>query len=94
MLEGRERLRLVLSHADGATLVEPTSATVVVDDSATDTPTLQFAESQMTVLEDAGTIRVVVQRSGDTRHNASVKCYTSARTARESDDFKVRCILY
>lgn len=78
---------MVLSSADGATLVEPLSTIVVLDDTTMDTPTLQFAESQLTAREDSGTLHVVVLRSGDVRHSASAKCYSSKRSAKEGEDF-------
>jgi hypothetical protein len=90
MLEGPLTVRLVLTSPQGATLVDPLRATVVIDDAPTDTPTMEFSHAVLSVRESEGTLRAPVVRSGDLRHAASVKCYTRQRSARAGQDFEDR----
>ncbi|KAF4530183.1 hypothetical protein B566_EDAN001442 [Ephemera danica] len=89
-LEGPLRLRLILTSPEGATLLDPSRTNVVIDDTPTDTPTLEFAHSVLSVRENEGTLRAPVLRTGDLRHVASVKCYTRQRSARAGHDFEDR----
>lgn len=89
-MEGAERLHVLLSSPDGATLSEPARATVVIDDSTSDIPTFEFNEATAKVPENETVAHVAVLRHGDTQAHASVKCFTRSRSAKPNEDYVER----
>jgi Calx-beta domain len=89
-MEGAERLHVLLSSPDGATLSEPGRATVVIDDSTSDIPTFEFDEATAKVPENETLAHVAVLRHGDTQAHASVKCFTRSRSAKPVEDYVER----
>jgi len=90
MMEGPERLHVILSSPDGASLSEPSRATVIIDDSTSDIPTFEFESSTVRVHENESLAHVVVLRHGDTHTEASVKCFTRNRSAKPNEDYLER----
>ncbi|XP_059478659.1 extracellular matrix organizing protein FRAS1-like [Neocloeon triangulifer] len=87
MLEGPERLHVILSSPDGSSLSEPSKAVVVIDDTLVDIPTFEFVDPTLIVAENDSEALVVIARHGDTRTKASVKCFTRHRSAKPNEDF-------
>lgn len=53
-------------------------------------PIIQFDKTSYSTNEDAGTLDVVLMRTGDLRTASSVRCYTCYMTAQVERDFKER----
>jgi hypothetical protein len=88
--EAAETFTLALNNASGATLGAPASATISItdDDAPQPTPgTLQFTTAAQTVGEAAGTIAVVVARSGGSSGAASVQYATAPGSASAGSDY-------
>ncbi|XP_072552171.1 FRAS1-related extracellular matrix protein 2-like [Salminus brasiliensis] len=90
VLEGVERFELVLSMPMNATLGQPVRATVAIDDSQSDGPSLQFALSEYKVDEADGRVVAVVIRSGDLTRRSQVRCYTRQSSAQAMMDYEER----
>lgn len=53
-------------------------------------PIIQFDKTSYSTNEEAGTLDVVVMRTGDLRYTSSIRCYTRYITAQVERDFKER----
>lgn len=53
-------------------------------------PIIQFDKISHSTNEEAGTLNVVLMRTGDLRSTSSVRCYTRYMTAQVERDFKER----
>jgi len=62
--------------------------TIVNDDSASSTPTIQFSQASYSVQEDLGALTITVTRSGDTSSPASVDYKTVDGSATQKADFE------
>ncbi|XP_036106059.1 FRAS1-related extracellular matrix protein 2 [Molossus molossus] len=90
VLEGVEKLQLVLRMPVNAAVGEPSKATVSIDDSVSDLPKMQFQEGVYTVNENDGRVAAVIHRSGDLQLKSSVRCYTRQGSAQVMVDFEER----
>ncbi|XP_078259348.1 FRAS1-related extracellular matrix protein 2-like [Rhinoraja longicauda] len=90
VLEGTERFELVLRMPMNGALGEPSKVTVLINDSVSDLPKVQFKESTYVVKESDGQVTVVVYRSGDINYKSSVRCYTRQASAQVMMDFAER----
>ncbi|OCT97312.1 hypothetical protein XELAEV_18009537mg [Xenopus laevis] len=90
VIEGLETFVVFLSSAHGAELTKPFQATVRVNDTVQDVPSMQFGKEVFTVKEKDGVLHVPVLRTGDLSNESSVRCYTQYQTARVMDDFEER----
>ncbi|XP_071125097.1 extracellular matrix protein 3-like [Mytilus edulis] len=86
-LEGPENYQLVLRMPMGGALGSPKTATVVIDDTISDAPVMEFEESIYFGNEKDGQMTAVIVRHGDLDHDASVRCYTRQNTATVADDY-------
>uniref|UniRef100_A0A8C5C0N3 FRAS1 related extracellular matrix 2a n=1 Tax=Gadus morhua TaxID=8049 RepID=A0A8C5C0N3_GADMO len=89
-LEGVESFELVLRMPVHGILGDPAKATVFINDSVSDLPKVQFREPVYTGKESDGRIIATVYRSGDIRHQSTVRCYTRQGSAQVADDFDER----
>ncbi|XP_008295897.1 FRAS1-related extracellular matrix protein 2-like isoform X2 [Stegastes partitus] len=89
-LEGTESFELVLRMPVNGILGEPGKATVFINDSVSDLPKVQFREPLYTGEESDGQITAMVYRSGDIRHQSSVRCFTRQGSAQVASDFDER----
>ncbi|CAL8363343.1 unnamed protein product [Lota lota] len=89
-LEGVEKFELVLRMPVQGILGEPAKATVFINDSVSDLPKVQFREPVYTGKESDGRILATMYRSGDIRHQSTVRCYTRQGSAQVADDFDER----
>uniref|UniRef100_A0A8C4R605 Calx-beta domain-containing protein n=1 Tax=Eptatretus burgeri TaxID=7764 RepID=A0A8C4R605_EPTBU len=89
-LEGPERFELRLRMPEGGGLGKPSLAHVIINDSFSDLPRVQFQASQVEVLEEDGKMSAILTRSGDTSHKISVRCYTRQGSAQVGHDFRER----
>jgi hypothetical protein len=89
LAEGNETLNLRLSAPSGATIVFPGTAvlTIVDDDVA---GTMQFALSDLTVDEAAGTATITVTRTGGDASGVTVRFATADGTATAGADYTAR----
>ncbi|KAK3521427.1 hypothetical protein QTP70_004449 [Hemibagrus guttatus] len=90
LLEGTEKFELVLRMASNGILGEPSKATVLINDSISDLPKMQFKHPLLTGEESNRRIIAVVQRSGDITHQSTVRCYTRQGSAQVASDFEER----
>ncbi|KAL6483774.1 hypothetical protein MHYP_G00086460 [Metynnis hypsauchen] len=90
VLEGAEQFQLVLNMPMNATLGQPIRATVTIDDSQSDGPSLQFALSEYRVDESDGRVVAMVIRSGDLTQRSQVRCYTRQGSAQAMMDYEER----
>ncbi|XP_070544831.1 extracellular matrix organizing protein FRAS1-like [Ptychodera flava] len=97
-LEGNETFVVYLSSAMECSLAEPHEATVVINDTHDDVPSMQFSVEEVLVKESEGVVHVPIIRTGDVSYESSVRCYTRQRSAqvmmdfderRNTDDFRV-----
>ncbi|XP_042355341.1 FRAS1-related extracellular matrix protein 2a [Plectropomus leopardus] len=89
-LEGIESFELVLRMPVNGILGEPGKATVLISDSVSDLPKVQFREPVYIGEESDGHITATVYRSGDIRHKSTVRCYTRQGSAQVASDFDER----
>ncbi|KAK2912903.1 FRAS1-related extracellular matrix protein 2b [Channa argus] len=87
VLEGPEKFELVLRMPMNGILGEPSKATILINDSVSDLPKVQFRDALYVGNEDSGQISATVYRSGDIRHKSTVRCYSRQGTAQVMMDF-------
>ncbi|XP_069482442.1 extracellular matrix organizing protein FRAS1 [Ambystoma mexicanum] len=90
VIEGVETFVVYLSSAQGAEIDKPFQATVGINDTFQDVPSMQFSKDMYTVKEKEGAIYLPVIRVGDLSFESSVRCYTQAQTATVMEDFEER----
>ncbi|XP_043916303.1 extracellular matrix organizing protein FRAS1-like [Protopterus annectens] len=90
VVEGSETFVIFLSSSQGAELAEPFQATVIINDTFQDVPSMQFGKDTYTVKEKDGLVDIPVVRTGDLTFESSVRCYTRALTAGVMEDFEER----
>uniref|UniRef100_A0A6Q2YHN7 Calx-beta domain-containing protein n=1 Tax=Esox lucius TaxID=8010 RepID=A0A6Q2YHN7_ESOLU len=90
VMEGEESFQLVLSMPSKASLGRPSLATVIIDDTISDSPRVQFQEAELHVDEADGQAVAVVIRCGDLGHTSVVRCYTRQGSARVMMDYDER----
>ncbi|KAF5898203.1 FRAS1-related extracellular matrix protein 2-like, partial [Clarias magur] len=90
LLEGAEKFELILRLPSNAILGDPAKATVLINDSISDLPKMQFKHHLLTGEESDRRLTAVVQRSGDVTHQSTVRCYTRQGSAQVASDFEER----
>uniref|UniRef100_A0A8D3CMV7 FRAS1 related extracellular matrix 2b n=1 Tax=Scophthalmus maximus TaxID=52904 RepID=A0A8D3CMV7_SCOMX len=90
VLEGPEKFELLLRMPMNGILGEPSKATILINDSASDLPKVQFRDAVYVGNEDSGQISVTVYRSGDISYRSTVRCYSRQGTAQVMMDFSER----
>lgn len=90
VVEGSETFVIFLSSAQGAELAEPFKATVTINDTFQDVPSMQFGKDAYIVKEKDGLMDIPIVRTGDLTFESSVRCYTRALTAGVMEDFEER----
>ncbi|XP_071087584.1 FRAS1-related extracellular matrix protein 2-like [Haliotis cracherodii] len=86
-LEGTETFQVVLRMPMAAMLGEPSNSVIMINDSYSDVPSMQFKDSKYESFENDGTVKAFVVRSGDASHVSTVRCYTRQDTAKVMDDY-------
>uniref|UniRef100_A0A8D0CH89 Fraser extracellular matrix complex subunit 1 n=1 Tax=Scleropages formosus TaxID=113540 RepID=A0A8D0CH89_SCLFO len=89
-IEGPESFVVFLSSAQGALLVEPFEASIIIADTFQDIPSMQFEKNTYTVKENDGILHLPIIRTGDLTFKSSVRCYTRTMSAMVMDDFEER----
>ncbi|XP_067084625.1 extracellular matrix protein FRAS1 [Osmerus mordax] len=89
-IEGSESFIVFLSSPQGAVLLEPSQADVVITDSFQDIPSMQFEKTSYVVKERDSVLHIPVLRSGDLAVTSSVRCFTRTSSAMVMDDFQER----
>ena len=88
-VEPDETFAVNLSSVVNATIAKGAGAgTIVNDDNATPSPTVQFSQDTYSVPEDLGAMTVTVTRSGDTSGPASVDYLTVDGSAIQKSDYE------
>ncbi|XP_023241151.1 extracellular matrix protein 3-like [Centruroides sculpturatus] len=90
ILEGSETFELVLRMPMNAILGDPHTATVVINDSLSDLPRMQFKFPTYVGFENDKKVVTVITRRGDVSHMSAVRCYTRQDSAEVSLDFVER----
>ncbi|KAM4627826.1 FRAS1-related extracellular matrix protein 2b [Polymixia lowei] len=90
VLEGPEKFELVLRMPMNGILGEPGKATILINDSVSDLPKVQFRDGVYVGNENSGQISAVVYRSGDISYKSTVRCYSRQGTAQVMMDFNER----
>uniref|UniRef100_A0A8C7MVD0 Fraser extracellular matrix complex subunit 1 n=1 Tax=Oncorhynchus kisutch TaxID=8019 RepID=A0A8C7MVD0_ONCKI len=88
-IEGAEAFVVFLSSPQGAVLLEPFEASVVITDTL-DLPSMQFEKTAYKVKEKEGVLNIPVVRTGDLTVKSSVRCFTRTMSAMVMDDFEER----
>ncbi|XP_046872768.1 extracellular matrix protein FRAS1 isoform X2 [Hypomesus transpacificus] len=89
-IEGSESFIVFLSSPQGAVLLEPSQADVIITDSFQDIPSMQFEKTSYVVKERDSVLHIPVLRSGDLAVTSSVRCFTRTSSAMVMDDFQER----
>ncbi|XP_033117888.1 extracellular matrix protein FRAS1-like [Anneissia japonica] len=89
-VEGNETFIVHLESAMGSIISFPMETTVVISDTESDVPTMQFMMSKVIVEEKKGIAHVPIIRSGDLSYESSVICFTRQRSAQVMMDFDER----
>ncbi|KAF7645666.1 hypothetical protein LDENG_00200340, partial [Lucifuga dentata] len=89
-LEGLEKFELVLRMPMNGILGEPSKSTILINDSVSDLPTVQFRDTVYVGNENSGQISAFVYRSGDISFKSTVRCYSRQGTAQVMMDFNER----
>ncbi|XP_029923159.1 FRAS1-related extracellular matrix protein 2b [Myripristis murdjan] len=89
-LEGPETFELVLRMPMNGIMGEPSKATILINDSVSDLPKVQFRDAAYTGNENSGQITAMVYRSGDISYKSTVRCYSRQGTAQVMMDFNER----
>ncbi|XP_029373146.1 FRAS1-related extracellular matrix protein 2b isoform X3 [Echeneis naucrates] len=90
VLEGPEKFELVLRMPMNGILGEPSKSTILINDSVSDLPKVQFRNAVYVGNEDSGQISATVYRSGDISYRSTVRCYSRQGTAQVMMDFSER----
>uniref|UniRef100_A0A4W6E258 FRAS1 related extracellular matrix 2b n=1 Tax=Lates calcarifer TaxID=8187 RepID=A0A4W6E258_LATCA len=90
VLEGPEKFELVLRMPMNGILGEPSKVTILINDSVSDLPKVQFRDAVYVGNEDSGQILATVYRSGDISYRSTVRCYSRQGTAQVMMDFNER----
>ncbi|XP_034556200.1 FRAS1-related extracellular matrix protein 2b [Notolabrus celidotus] len=90
VLEGPEKFELVLRMPMNGILGEPSKATILINDSVSDLPKVQFRDAVYVGNENSGQISATVYRSGDISYKSTVRCYSRQGTAQVMMDFNER----
>uniref|UniRef100_UPI003AAE9547 FRAS1-related extracellular matrix protein 2b n=1 Tax=Centroberyx gerrardi TaxID=166262 RepID=UPI003AAE9547 len=90
VLEGPEKFELVLRMPMNGILGEPSKATILINDSVSDLPKVQFRDAVYMGNENSGQISAIVYRSGDISYKSTVRCYSRQGTAQVMMDFNER----
>ncbi|XP_029574000.1 extracellular matrix organizing protein FRAS1 [Salmo trutta] len=88
-MEGAESFVVFLSSPQGAVLLEPFQASVVITDTL-DLPSMQFEKMAYKVTEKEGVLDIPIVRTGDLTVKSSVLCFTRTMSAMVMDDFEER----
>ncbi|XP_062242743.1 FRAS1-related extracellular matrix protein 2-like [Platichthys flesus] len=90
VLEGPERFELILRMPMSGVLGEPSKSSILINDSVSDLPKVQFRDAVYVGNEDSGRISATVYRSGDISYRSTVRCYSRQGTAQVMMDFHER----
>uniref|UniRef100_A0AAR2KAS0 Cadherin domain-containing protein n=1 Tax=Pygocentrus nattereri TaxID=42514 RepID=A0AAR2KAS0_PYGNA len=90
VLEGPEKFELVLRMPMNGILGEPGKAIIIINDSVSDLPKVQFRDVTYTGNENDGKITAIIYRSGDLSYRSSVRCYSRQGSAQVMMDFNER----
>lgn len=90
ILEGSETFELVLRMPMNAILGDPHTALVIIDDSLSDLPRMQFKFPSYMGFESDKKIITAITRYGDVSHMSAVRCYTRQDSAEVTLDFVER----
>ncbi|XP_028275656.1 FRAS1-related extracellular matrix protein 2b [Parambassis ranga] len=90
VLEGPEKFELVLRMPMNGILGEPSKTVIVINDSVSDLPKVQFRDAVYVGNENSGQISATVYRSGDISYKSTVRCYSRQGTAQVMMDFNER----
>ncbi|XP_061575696.1 FRAS1-related extracellular matrix protein 2b [Cololabis saira] len=89
-LEGPEKFELVLRMPMNGILGEPGKTSILINDSVSDLPRVQFRDAVYVGDESSGQISATVYRSGDISYKSTVRCYSRQGTAQVMMDFTER----
>lgn len=86
-LEGIERFELHLRAPVGGSIGEPSVALVIINDTLSDLPLMEFAAAEYVVMETEKQLIAVITRAGDIRFESWVRCYTRHASAQGDIDY-------